>query len=544
MNLAGSRYEFSNWFINDPDYGTLGATDENPTTFTPNAQSDNAVITGVAVSTLPPETIQEITYSTCSTTPKQVYDSRDEEVYWIARLADGKCWMLDNLRLGSTTEEIELTPADTNIESNWTLPTSVTTTTSSTESNRPRLNADYKDTAPTINYNLATSSNKIGVFYNTCASSAGTYCYTSTSGPLTEIEYDICPAGWRLSTSDSNGGEVGVLYNSYASGIDFARAFSITSTGYYFFNGPGIQYETSSLYMTQSTPASANGMYSFYGKISTSTTFTASFNTSSSRNHAQPVRCVLGARTINDIETFQDFGKLNAERKAMVVSSMTTDVNYTLSDNRDGRTYTVSKLDDGNVWMTQNLAFGYNAENPNVQYLTNVSAYNTNMADRYKTLNMYDLVAYSSSNCAGSSIYSGYTYMCMHSGIDSTNGEPTVWYNYPAATVGTVTGGSNTSESTNDICSVGWRLPTSTEEYGIRSYSASTTAFKPVKSGEYVDGVLDGYSERGYWWSSTPSSVVSGKTRNGLYQSNNTYLLLRNDAYQYYGMSIRCILKP
>lgn len=44
--------------------------------------------------------------------------------YQVAKLADDKCWMLDNLKLGSTTGVINLTSSDTNLttKTSFTLP--------------------------------------------------------------------------------------------------------------------------------------------------------------------------------------------------------------------------------------------------------------------------------------------------------------------------------------------------------------------------------------------------------------------------------------
>lgn len=49
--------------------------------------------------------------------------------YQVAKLADNNCWMLSNLKLGSTSGSTLLTPEDTNIASNFTLPQVVTTGT-------------------------------------------------------------------------------------------------------------------------------------------------------------------------------------------------------------------------------------------------------------------------------------------------------------------------------------------------------------------------------------------------------------------------------
>lgn len=56
----------------------------------------------------------------------------DYQTYQVAKLADNNCWMLNNLKLGSTASAIELTHEDTNIDesrSPFTLPQVVTTGT-------------------------------------------------------------------------------------------------------------------------------------------------------------------------------------------------------------------------------------------------------------------------------------------------------------------------------------------------------------------------------------------------------------------------------
>lgn len=58
----------------------------------------------------------------------ELTDTRgDNQTYQVAKLADNNCWMLNNLKLGSTSGSMLLTPGDTNIASNFTLPQVVTT---------------------------------------------------------------------------------------------------------------------------------------------------------------------------------------------------------------------------------------------------------------------------------------------------------------------------------------------------------------------------------------------------------------------------------
>ena len=125
-------------------------------------------------------------------------DTRDNasESYEIAKLADGKVWMLENLRLGKDST-IDLTPADTNIASNYTLPASGTDNFDSTNG--------YTNAAINISQKTEVGSGswKYGVYYNYCAASAGDICVASDQN--NNASYDICPAGWRMPTGGSSG---------------------------------------------------------------------------------------------------------------------------------------------------------------------------------------------------------------------------------------------------------------------------------------------------------------------------------------------------
>ena len=59
--------------------------------------------------------------------------------------------------------------------------------------------------------------------------------------------------------------------------------------------------------------------------------------------------------TIEDLHYMQDFAGLTNSDKAGILASMPTGVQYQLIDNRDDKSYYISKLADNNIWMTQNL---------------------------------------------------------------------------------------------------------------------------------------------------------------------------------------------
>ncbi|MDO5480147.1 MAG: hypothetical protein Q4F58_00530, partial [Candidatus Saccharibacteria bacterium] len=162
--------------------------------------------------------------------------------YTIVKLPDGangRCWMADNIALdltnSTTLNSISITNthvdtasltslksgnrsanaryATAGIASSWT------TTDSYTQAmiKKSGINCDASiNTNNPCNPNGGTgysynsvalqssgygiSANKLGIFYNYCAASAGNYCYDSNQTTTNNADYDICPANWRLPT--------------------------------------------------------------------------------------------------------------------------------------------------------------------------------------------------------------------------------------------------------------------------------------------------------------------------------------------------------
>ena len=162
-------------------------------------------------------------------------DSRDNEEYTVKKLADGKCWITENLRLGGSST-IDLTPDDTNIASNWTLPASSIGFAPSTSYAFASINADLKNTIqPASGFSPA---GKIGNFYSFCAASAGTHC----EGPVSDArnaEYDICPKGWRMPTGGDSG-EYQALYTTYSNSISAFQSVLATPLSGIFYNGSAL----------------------------------------------------------------------------------------------------------------------------------------------------------------------------------------------------------------------------------------------------------------------------------------------------------------
>ena len=154
-------------------------------------------------------------------------DERDNNTYAIAKLADGKCWMIENLRLDNTPEltasnthnpSLPLTNIyDSSTSSNHLSPTSSVAYDATTApegwctaaydacDNQSRLRTDN-----TILYTNNTASNysafvnvySYGNYYNWYSATAGHGVYGKSNS---NTAGDICPAGWHLPTGNTTG---------------------------------------------------------------------------------------------------------------------------------------------------------------------------------------------------------------------------------------------------------------------------------------------------------------------------------------------------
>lgn len=155
----------------------------------------------------------------------------------------------------------------------------------------------------------------------------------------------------------------------------------------------------------------------------------------------------------------------------------------TLLDRRDNNSYTIAKI-NGNCWMTQNLRIAGG---------TTLNSSTSNVASDY-TLPADSTSGYS--HTVGKVHYSG----------DTTTG---VWYNFCAASAGTVCQGTSAQDADYDICPKGWRLPTNSE-FSTITGTSYISAFSPVTGGRYAYGSLD-WTGRGWWWSSIANDTISGQ---------------------------------
>ncbi len=185
-------------------------------TVTPGQKQLKLSYTATDNDPIPLASIQSFTASNCTALP--IYDGTNEDAivtradsrggitrtYRIAKLADENCWMLDNLKLGSTTSSITLTSSDSNIapDTTFELPQLNDGARSSILSG-PGNDYDTPYAHGPVTGDTGSGATNYGYLYNFSAATAGE---TRTSLPAGDdtAQYSICPANWRLPTGGVN----------------------------------------------------------------------------------------------------------------------------------------------------------------------------------------------------------------------------------------------------------------------------------------------------------------------------------------------------
>ena len=163
-------------------------------------------------------------------------DTRDNNTYAVAKLADGKCWMMENLRLDLATATITADNTNSPTTTFVTQATSATSTTTMCGNETQACIDKIAFDANNINRNLTASYNgnnnnsslwSYGVWYNWYTATAGNGSFSQTVG---DAEGDICPKNWRLPTGGTNGEvyQLNVAVNGGATNVDTGlRAYPV-----------------------------------------------------------------------------------------------------------------------------------------------------------------------------------------------------------------------------------------------------------------------------------------------------------------------------
>lgn len=218
-----------------------------------------------------------------------------------------------------------------------------------------------------------------------------------------------------------------------------------------------------------------------------------------------PATITLSSRTLTNRGSMQNFTASQCQSYASSDPVLVT-------DSRDNNTYAVRYI-NGNCWMTQNLRLSGG-----------------------RTLTSADSNVASSWSFPSTKFSSNGTYTEPQSTI-SSNTSYGGYYNFCAASAGTVCNDTTKQDATYDICPKGWRLPTRSEQSGIAGTSY-VSAFFPVYSGYYYEynGSLRSTGSSGYLWSST---AYSSRSQYRLYYSSGSLDSYFN--YKSNGFSVRCV---
>ena len=455
--------------------------------------------------------VPSMTTFKCSTLSEhqimKLKDPRDGNIYTVAKLKDGRCWMTENLRIMNKT----ITPADSDVTTNYTIPAS-----SKNGFDAQNISNVYVDPA-------------YGGYYSWHAATAGTgTTVLATDGQ--RAPSSICPRGWRLPTGRNNGEfkTMSAYYNSVSSLQSAPTKF--VSSGLLFHSQT--QKQGTEGWYWSSSAYSNNGAYSF--GYTASAIYTEYSDSSKSAGFA--VRCIADDdRTIFNISTMQSMTSKICEKATTPLKTATQldtdgshhgDPNYvptkTLTDIRDNNTYTVSKLADGKCWMTKNLSIAG------------------------KTITPADSDVASNYTIPASSI-SGFTSYDTSNAYVNSDGGFYSWYTATAGT-GTQSLSTNGYNTTVSICPKGWRLPTSgngNSDFNIlyNNYnSSSALRSAPMNltlSGYASSSSMYDQGSGGYYWSST---VYSFSNAYSLYL-NSSGVTPSDYSTKFYGFSVRCVAR-
>ena len=234
--------------------------------------------------------------------------------------------------------------------------------------------------------------------------------------------------------------------------------------------------------------------------------------------YADVVKFTAYVNGIDETPTMQDFDKSTL---ANVGDSIV------LKDARDGKKYTVKKLADGNVWMTENLRI----------IDKTITSEDSNIPDGETfTIPASDLDSFST------------TYNVTAAYLDSTYGG---YYNFYTVSAGWGGSSVTSGNSPKDICPKGWRLPIGGKTSETNEIYVLWEYYKPggLAQGDpgFTFGAFIGNkvmsSGRGSWgnyWTSTvydPWEVSTPTIFNYMYSIDNRL----DESNKFMGLTVHCV---
>ncbi len=228
----------------------------------------------------------------------------------------------------------------------------------------------------------------------------------------------------------------------------------------------GYKWDNASSYSAPSTsgnklavPALSNNATSFTKTLTFATKFAATATPGNYKNSGTLSLIARPRAIIYTLDNLTQMQQLSLAPSACAntpyLSGQTYSKEYTLTDVRDGNSYTVRKLGDGRCWMTQNLRLGYYDIEYNYSGGRTLNSTTTDFTGSDITLPRSSKSDFTSAN--------QYTYQAYVSSDYEADARASGYYNWYTATAGA---GSSSVKTDNQnvntsICPKGWTLPTS-----------------------------------------------------------------------------------
>jgi len=210
-----------------------------------------------------------------------------------------------------------------------------------------------------------------------------------------------------------------------------------------------------------------------------------------------------GVNTPSSLPTMQDV----AEWSASIAAGEETQA----VDSRDGSIYTIARLADGNLWMTQNLRLdpstanitSANTNSPSADFLTEIAS--SSSSDTWCTANSaecVDTVTFNTGNLGTE--YDAYG----------------TYYNWYTATAGNGTYSLSTlnTSTSGDICPSGWHLPTA----GSSANFENSDFYKLSRAVIGADPA-SGNANQPYWYN-TPDASEGANASQAMRSAPNNFL--------------------
>ncbi len=226
-----------------------------------------------------------------------------------------------------------------------------------------------------------------------------------------------------------------------------------------------------------------------------------------------------------------------------------------LLDTRDQKKYFVSKLIDGNCWMTQNLDFALSTEGTTLYPESTAVLSEKTIVAAPEFASENDIIIYQDGE--GDHYQQGTNYVDISENDRSLmrHYHTGSYYSYAAATAGSGIGLATLKNANESICPKGWRLPTSNNDADPYSFgqiinSGYYSFDNMVNAPMYMNyfgyyrptGALANRGTLGYFWSATAPNNGKYAYDQSFSRNNNWISGSANTIERYYSLSVRCIV--